>query len=153
MKTVIDLMKDVNESLVEMNEQLKDFSAKKLMIQRELEKIETEEKYVQENISLYRGILDDLNRRRSTEDDRVMKGNKEEPVEKKVNTREAGWQVKLLGKCVIALNEKGEKIAEYASQIEASNDTGIPKGSITRVLNSMSREKQLKKYGFVLKTA
>lgn len=146
MKTVVDMIEEVSASLEEMNEKLKELSAKELMVQRELDNIKTEKDYIQENIPLYRGILEDLTKRRDGENNRVMKGEK-----KPVNELNAlQMSMTRAAKKIIAVDEKGDIIAEYKSQHAAALDLGVQYPTISWRVRKMNKVTQLKKFGYAL---
>lgn len=110
---------------------------------------------IEKNIAMYTKVLDTLTNIKENEI-REELGEKEEP-EQKVVTEEvktSAWQVFMENKRrkVIAYDEHGNAIAEYASMTEAAKDNKIPMGSITGVMK-MDAEKQIAKRGFALRYA
>jgi transcriptional antiterminator len=129
-----------------MEEALKDCSAKRLTLQRELDKINEEEKNLQDNVILYHGILDDMTRRLDNEIHVIEKG-KETPI-KEPNALQRSMV--RAAKKLIAVDEKGIIIAEYKSQHEAALDLGVQYPTISWRVRKMNKNAQLKKFGYAL---
>lgn len=147
MKTVVELLNDVTLSIKEMEESLKGFSALELKYQREIDKVREERKCVEANISLYKGMLDDLTKRRDNEIQIIEKKAEKPVVEVTTKVKTGGH---LLPKKVILVDENGKKVETYMSQSDASRKLGINSASINYRVRKVDQNTQIKKYGYAL---
>lgn len=128
MKTLVEIIAEVEENLKELQE-----AAKKNG--KALAALEEERNDIVAGIARFNKVLEDLTRIKETECNEIMEekkpGNCMKPAKK-----------------IIVIDEKGEKIAEYDSQNKAAKDLGITQSVLSTRMKKRTKEQQIRSFGF-----
>lgn len=140
--TMVDMISAAKKNIVALEEKKKEIKKALASFTQELENVE-------KNITMFNRVLDNLNGIREEEIQIELKGEK--PVkEKKEKAVDLKKDMIKTAKKLIAIDEKGDKIAEYKSQHEAAQDLGYQYATISWRVRNMKKEAQLKKFGYAL---
>ena len=133
MKTLVELIEDVEQNL-------KDLQEAEKRTAKALKAIEEERDDIMANIAMFEKVLADLTGIKEKECNEIMSAEK---AEKKVVGIAAA-------KKVVATDEKGDVIAEYGSTAKAAKDLRISQPSVSHRIHAMTKEKQIRNYGYAL---
>lgn len=137
MKSMVDIIKDVENNIKELTERNKE-------IEKALKELTEEKKLIVDNLAMYDEVLTNLTGIKEKEINQEIKGESK-------SSKNMTWLRE--AKSVILIDEKGNTIAEYKSQHKAGKDLGLDPTTVGNRIRNISKERQIKRFGYALISA
>ena len=139
MESMVNIIKTVEENIKELKMKAKENAKALAALMQEQENIDN-------NLKMFEKVLEDLTRTKNEEIQVVMA---EKPVKEEIvmMTKNRGTKQRV---AVNAIDEHGDKIAEYQSSVEAATDLKLSAATVCKRVNGMDRNEQIRKFGYAL---